>query len=68
MPISETESTSSACKMPKVTPTARASMLVAMASGSITRKATLALGWASCLRDSKIIFPPMTARSKKAIQ
>ena len=53
----------------KVTPTARASMLVARAMSSMVRKPKEASAQLSSLeKDSLIMLPPMKASSTKATQ
>ena len=68
-PIKLTAAPMFTLKKAKLTPTARASMLVATAMGSMAFTDREASGHSSSLeRDSRIIFPPMMASSAKAIQ
>ena len=62
-PIIVAQRTMSLCSIARLTPTASASMLVAMASGSIARTPNSALfeSQVCAVKDSHIIFAPMSA-------
>ena len=67
--MKETAGTMRTCRKAKVTPTASASMLVAMASRIILPGATEQSTHSSSLfRDSRIMLNPMMPRRIKAIQ
>ena len=68
-PMNSTAGTMSTCKKAKVTPTARASMLVATARGSMVRKEKELFSDSSPHSlDSRIMFTPMIPSRIKAIQ
>ena len=68
-PMKLTAGTIRTCRKANVTPTARASMLVATASGSIVPNEKESLRFSSSVsRDSRIMLPPISASSTKAIQ
>ena len=67
-PIKITAKTMFTCKNANVTPMAKASMLVATAKGSMAFAEKEPSSCSSSPKDSRIMFPPISASSPKAIQ
>ena len=67
-PMRETAGRIFTLKNAKVMPTAKASILVAMARGSMVRGEKEALCFSDSLRDSSTMLPPISDSSTKAIQ